>query len=76
MPAYAGGLYNGKVVSCVKITKINMPSSKMIIGDGLQRYNNGSLVENVSLNDTLCQMYPPKKSYQDKISFIDCASLI
>ena len=36
----------------------------------------GSLVENVSLNDTLCQMYPPKKSYQDKISFIDCASLI
>ena len=47
MPAYAGGTYNGKVVSCVKITKINMPSSKMLIGDGLQRYNNGSLVENV-----------------------------
>ena len=48
MPAYAGGPSgSGTFVTCIKITKINMPSSKMLIGDGLQRYNNGSLVENV-----------------------------
>ena len=48
MPAHAGGVNgSGVVVSCVKLTKINSPSTKLLIVDGLQRYNNGSLVEKV-----------------------------
>ena len=48
MPAYAGGDNgSGVVVSCIKITNIKTPSKKMLISDGLQRYNNGTIVERI-----------------------------
>lgn len=46
MTAFAGGIdTNNKNVACVKSIKILKPSSKVLFVDGLQRYNNGTLVE-------------------------------
>ena len=48
MPSFAGGVdNNSQKVACVKTIKIVKPSSKLLFVDGLQRYNNGTLVEKI-----------------------------
>jgi len=46
MPSFAGGPdKDGKAVLCNQTTRIKQPSKKLLFTDGLQRYNNGNIVE-------------------------------